>query len=315
MRIDFCYQNKSHFSKLVSLDSMIKKWFKITLVMFVSLLILGFVGIHFFGAYMLISPLRLEMNESYLEDSFGTRAIPVNIYTEDSLKLSSYHIKNDKNTNGTFIICHGIGSCKEHQVSLAKWLDYLGYNSFLFDGRAHGKSEGEFCTYGFKEKKDISIISDYLKNQGEEVYILGTSLGGAVALQALEYDSNISGGVIISTFSTLREVSIDYQERLTNIGWQWLNDYVVARAEKIAHFKADDVQPLLSCKNISQPVFIGHGKKDVHIDYNCAQRNYEALTSKSKDIVLVENAAHNNVWQIGGKDFERKLVDFIRENF
>lgn len=288
---------------------------KILIVTFTTGVFLAFLLIHFFGASMIIYPMRVDVENGFLESKFGDHAIPVELIVKDSIRLSAYHINNPENKNGTFIICHGIGSCKEHQVGLVEWLDYLGYNSFLFDGRAHGKSEGDYCTYGYHEKKDISAIVAFLKEKNETPYIMGTSLGGAVALQALEYNPEIKGGIIMSTFSTMREVTLDYQKRLTKVGWKWIHNYVLSQAEELANFKVDDVSPETSCAQITQPVFIAHGKEDIHINYHCAERNYEALASESKELILIDDADHNNLWQKGNEELTRPLVRFIRENF
>ena len=54
---------------------------------------------------------------------------------------------------------------KNNFLGLGKELSKKGIESIVFDGRAHGKSGGEFCTYGFKEKKDIAQIVDKIKGE------------------------------------------------------------------------------------------------------------------------------------------------------
>jgi len=37
--------------------------------------------------------------------------------------------------------------------------------TILVDSRAHGQSEGEYCTYGFYERDDISKIIDFIQTK------------------------------------------------------------------------------------------------------------------------------------------------------
>ena len=106
---------------------------------------------------------------------------------------------------GVMILVHGIGGCKESFLSLANRLANQGIASVLFDNRAHGQSGGQYSTYGFYEKKDISRIIDHIKEQDNQIPIgiWGNSLGGAIAIQSMEYDKRIHFGIIESTFTDM----------------------------------------------------------------------------------------------------------------
>jgi alpha-beta hydrolase superfamily lysophospholipase len=47
---------------------------------------------------------------------------------------------------GTIILLHGIRGYKEHFTALAAMLNRQGYNTLALDLRAHGDSEGDYCT-------------------------------------------------------------------------------------------------------------------------------------------------------------------------
>src|SRR6266568_4482580 len=48
----------------------------------------------------------------------------------------------------TVMLCHGVGSAKERQLDLAKYLAARGFNVLVFDFRGHGESGGNFISYG-----------------------------------------------------------------------------------------------------------------------------------------------------------------------
>ena len=83
------------------------------------------------------------------------------------------------------ILVHGIGGCKESFLSLANRLANQGIASVLFDNRAHGQSGGQYSTYGFYEKKDISRIIDILKSKIKFPLVSGESLWEVLLLSSL----------------------------------------------------------------------------------------------------------------------------------
>ena len=47
-------------------------------------------------------------------------------------------------------------------IDLSTFLSENGFNSVALDLRAHGESEGQLCSFGVNEKKDIQKLIDYL---------------------------------------------------------------------------------------------------------------------------------------------------------
>jgi predicted alpha/beta-fold hydrolase len=149
---------------------------------------LVFFGAHKIAPYAIIKPYRTH--EKITPKELGLSGKSVEILTKDSLKLAGYFIESQQDsTKGIIILVHGIGACKEHFLGLSASLAEKGIATFLFDGRAHGESEGNYCTYGFQEKYDISAIVDYLQeeNPNTPIGIWGNSLGGTTANHSKEY--------------------------------------------------------------------------------------------------------------------------------
>jgi alpha-beta hydrolase superfamily lysophospholipase len=216
------------------------------------------------------------------------------------------------------LLIHGIGGCKEHFLNLAGKLENQGITSIVFDGRAHGESDGTFCTYGYYEKQDISKIVDFIKKQNPEIRIgiWGNSLGGAIAIQAMENEKRIEFGVIESTFTALDQIVYDYQKRICKgIGLRLVTDAALEEAGKIANFNPDAVKPIHAVKNIHQPIFIAHGDNDENIHYTYGEQLYKNVASTQKEFVLIKGGGHFNLFAQGGKDYEGKLMGFIHRQF
>ena len=275
---------------------------------------IGFIGIHNIAPYAIIQPPRIHENIN--PKDLGLNGEALNIQVEDSINLKGYWIKSRQDTaKGLIILIHGIGGCKEHFLGLASNLANEGIESIVFDGRAHGESGGEFCTYGFYEKQDISKIIDFIKSKNStiKIGIWGNSLGGAIAIQALEFDKRIEFGIIESTFTDLSQIVFDYKKRLfKGVGIRSLSNYVLQRAGKIGNFNAEKVKPIESVKNINQPIFIAHGDADKNISFKYGQMLFDKLKSKDKQFVLVKGGGHFGLFKQGGKVYENKIMDFIQ---
>lgn len=293
-----------------------KNWKKRSLYGIILIGILGFIGIHFMAPYGITQPTRI--NENISPDQLGVRSVLLEVKTNDGVNLDGYWIKSEKDSaKGVIILVHGIGGCKEHFLGLSKELSTKGIESIVFDGRAHGKSGGEFCTYGFKEKKDISKIVDKIKSENPNIPIgiWGNSLGGAIAIQALAIEKRIEFGIIESTFTELDKIVYDYKKRiLKGIGMKWLSDYGLKRAGQIADFDPNQVKPIESVKNIEQPVFMAHGDADKNISVKYGRQLFEQLKSTYKEIMIVPGAGHFDLFDKGGEKYKSKLFNFIERN-
>lgn len=287
------------------------KWIKRLSVLTVIVVSGGWLILHFITPYALLKPQRWSGEGRWGRMAQIEPTEQLTWKSADGLTLSASRFAVDQ-SRGQFVILHGISSNKETQKPLAQWLNSRGYDAITVDLRAHGKSEGEYCTFGFHEKEDISRLVDILPD--EPTFVWGSSLGGAVALQALEHDERLDGGVIVSTFSTLNEIALDYQRRTTKIGWSWIRDYTLKRGAEIAGIDPMAVSPEASCRSIDDPVFIIHGTNDRMISVDYARRNFDALASPQKELVIIDGAGHNNAWHRGGDELKSKVDLFFQKD-
>jgi pimeloyl-ACP methyl ester carboxylesterase len=137
-------------------------------------------------------------------------------------------------------------------------------------------------------------------------------MGGAIAIQSLEYDERINFGVVESTFTELDQIVYDYQKRFSlGIGLRFATNYSLKEAGNIASFNPDDVKPINSVRNIEQPMFISHGDSDERITHHYGQQLFENLKSTDKTFELVKGAGHLNMFQVGGEAYKSKIFNFI----
>lgn len=263
--------------------------------------------------YVLLNPQRVHLDIT--PEKLALEGENKKVFTKDSLRLYGYCISpKTQKVKTVMLLVHGVGACKEPFLNLAGNLSKIGVVSYLFDSRAHGESEGEFCTYGYYEKEDISKIIDLIKKEQADVPIgiWGNSMGGAIAIQAMENDKRIDFGIIESTFTSLKQIAYDYKKRmLFGLGSRYISNRAVDKAGEIANFNPDEVSPIAAVKNIDQPIFIAHGDADKNISYLYGQQLFDALGSTDKTFYLVKGGGHMGLAETAGVAYTDSIRTFI----
>lgn len=238
------------------------------------------------------------------------------VETFDGLKLHCWFIPQKNNAHGTILYLHGVGDCKIGGVAFARFLYDRSFNIFLYDSREHGESEGYYCTYGFYEKYDVSAVIDYLQTRKDvrigKIGIFGTSMGAAVAIQASTIDNRIAAVVSEGSYTALRTIFVDYQKRIIKLPWHFLRNVALVQSQKMANFKARLVAPIEDIKRVRIPILIAHGKNDSFIKSDYSKLLFDAA-NEPKRLLLIENAEHNDVWEVGGAAYQDSVASFFEE--
>jgi uncharacterized protein len=299
-----------------------RKWQKRLLASFITIAILFSVAAWFILPSMVVY--RPRMNAHNYPQLFNSFRTPDDLHLNhrefdyvaaDGITIDAELIvaSENKEQQGTIILLHGIGGCKESFYSLASKYSEMGFNTVLIDLRGHGASGGKYCTFGYYEKNDVAGIARKLKQifPDKPVGIYGCSLGGAIALETMEEEESIDFGIIACTFDDVKNVVREYTARYVGFKCNWVADFALWRAESVAAFEADDIRPYESAKNISKPVLIIHGDSDINIPIALGKRNFDSLASLHKEFYEVKGGNHGNLEQAGGVIYKKRIADFL----
>ncbi|MEW6400484.1 MAG: alpha/beta fold hydrolase [Chloroflexota bacterium] len=117
----------------------------------------------------------------------------VTFQSEDGVKIAGWFVPSQN--GATVILLHGYGGNRTATIWYAERLTQAGYGVLMYDERASGESGGDRRSYGWEDPRDVGGALDYLASRpdaGEEVGILGCSIGGQIALQGAAYHPGIA---------------------------------------------------------------------------------------------------------------------------
>jgi pimeloyl-ACP methyl ester carboxylesterase len=255
--------------------------------------------------YALLKPLR----ELCVSDS-GTAMIQV----DDTTRLSVKHLRTASNRRGTVIVLHGVAACR---TEMQPWADELlaeVFDVLLVDLRAHGRSEGQYCTYGYREKWDTKRCVDWLVNNDSTctpIGIAGSSLGASVAIQAMSIDPRLALGIAESRFSNLRDVALEHTVYWTGLRAPGVVDRALTHAERIGRFSVDSVAPDYAVRNVRHPLLHVHGTHDERIPFRHAREIEAHAPQGFTEFHAVSGAHHLDVWQVGGSRYREWRHTFL----
>jgi pimeloyl-ACP methyl ester carboxylesterase len=202
---------------------------------------------------------------------------------------------------GTVFVLHGIRDHKESMMGWGERLAAAGYRAVLMDGRGHGRSSGDFLTYGVVESRDLSQVLDALAAQGMttgKIGAMGVSYGAATSIEWAGVEPRVAAVIAVAPFASLRDVVPPYVRRfLPGIG-ALLPDFLVARtiarAGLTGSFDPDDANPLAAIARTHAPVLLVHGEADTNIPAAQSVALHEQARGHS-DVLLMPGEDHGTV--------------------
>jgi len=220
--------------------------------------------------------------------------------------------------NGDWVLLlHGVADNRAGMLGYASFLLRNGYGVLLVDARAQGESDGALATYGWKERYDVRAILDALeaRENPRRIFLLGESMGAAIALQAAAVDDRVDGVVAEASFSNLREVSYDY----AGLQWSpWLGKtlfrpaaiFAMRAVEREGGFRADDVSPQEAVAARPFPVLLICGLADRTVPCRHASQIFQSAGGP-KQLWIVPGAGHTQAYGAAQLEFQRRVLEFF----
>jgi dipeptidyl aminopeptidase/acylaminoacyl peptidase len=233
----------------------------------------------------------------------------------DGLKLQGCFIPRT-DSDRAVVILHGHGGSLDWDLHRAPFLHAAGFNVFLFDFRAHGRSQGQLATFGYLERQDVVGAVEYLKSRGMRgIGLLGFSYGGMASMLAAPICPYVKavitdgGPARLRSAVTGRSMELLHLPRWLAAALAWLS---VAISSVRLGANLFQYEPIRWVGKIApRPIMFIHGELDRYLpDFD------ELFTAagEPKEAWRVQGVEHTNVSQAFPDEFRRRVIQFFDRN-
>lgn len=252
---------------------------------------------------------------------FETPTFPfetIKLTTQNGNKIEAWFAGTDSVALGTVILFHGLSQSKATKLTEAYEFRYQGYNVMMVDFRAHGNSDGNKTTVGYREAEEVKLAYDYaIKEAGMPVFLWGSSMGAVAIPKAIaDYDLKPAGVILEMPFASLQS---HIRARVRSNGFSGFPEKPFAflvtfwtgieRGYKGFKFNTDQYAAKTNC-----PVLMQWGAKDNMVLQYETDNIYNALSSKNKKLVIYENADHESLLLNDPIKWRIEIEEFLTEN-
>lgn len=245
-------------------------------------------------------------------DDEGQPLAQVALLTSDDLVLSGWTIPSQ---NGAAVILqHGYGANSGQMLPVGLMLARYGYGVLLFDFRGHGRSEGDFVTFGHDEVRDTEAALAFLLEQPdvdpERIGIIGNSMGGATAILAAADNPQLRAVVTEGTFAEVRDIETGI--RILGILSRAPLDPLVNRL--VAHYLGFDLGSIAPAKRVGdigpRAVLVMQGGDDELVPLQSGEKLF-AGAQEPKEWWFEPSIRHNAFFRTLPLAYEQRIVAFF----
>jgi esterase/lipase len=260
--------------------------------------------------YMIGSSLIQRVNH----EQFPTpkKAIEVTLKSNGNSILGTFY-KGEKE-KPIIALFHPLGGSQRSMSSRALFLQEQGYSVMTIDFNAHGKSMGEYNTFGYLESKNVQEVFRYLVQKFPEKKIgaIGVSLGGAsILLSGVEFDAVVIEG-------TYADITTAIENRLSMQLGEWAKSFswmLTMQLPLRLGIDAEDLRPEIAIQTIKSPTFIIAGEIDKRATLEESMRLYHAIPPKiEKELWVIKGAHHTNFHFFAKRRYEKRILDFFAKH-
>ena len=221
--------------------------------------------------------------------------------------------EREQNRLPCVIYLHGNSSSRCEAYPEVQYLLQRNITVFSFDFCGCGKSEGEYISLGYYEKKDIHCIIEFLlKSQNvSKIGLWGRSMGAVAAIMyANEHPQLIDVMILDSGFYSLKMLMkelIESKISLPSFIYDKVLNMVKETIKEKANFDLDIIEPYIYAKNCLVPAFFCHGSDDNFVFPHHSVDLFNEYKGKDKCCEIVKGY-HNSSRP---RELKTKICDFL----
>ncbi len=238
----------------------------------------------------------------------------INLVDLDGYRLEGWFVPVEK-PKATVLLLHGHGSNKSRVVREAEQFNTMGYSVLAMDARAHGNSQGNICTIGYKETEVAKLGYEYLQNKHKELPIVmwGSSMGAAIITKSLvDYPSLKPSKIILEMPFASMEDAVKGFLRNLKIPPSPIAQTLLFWGSVERGYWAFNYKPCEYAKKITIPVLYQIGEVDVRVTKQESDLNFANLATKKKKMVVYKNAGHVSLCKHDPAVWRKEVEAFLK---
>lgn len=210
-------------------------------------------------------------------------------------KLHAWYIAGPRADSPALLYLHGARwNLSASATRIDRWRE-LGFAVLAVDYRGFGKSTQVAPSEAYAyEDAEASWAHLATLAPGRKRYIVGHSLGGAIAAELARRHPEASGLVMEATFTSVKDM-IDQSP------WGFL---------PVGLILTQRFDTLAKVQALHMPVLVAHGTRDTIVPYQMGERLYEAAPGP-KRFIRVEGAGHHNLSGAGFMEYRKAVKDLF----
>ena len=210
-------------------------------------------------------------------------------------KLHAWWLKAEEPNAPVVLYLHGARWNLTGSVTRIDRWRQLGFAVLAVDYRGFGKSSDIAPTEEYAYE-DAEAAFDYMQKlaPGKPRFIVGHSLGGAIAAEVARRRPDAAGVVLEATFTSVRDM-VDHS------AFSWL---------PVSLILTQNFDTLAKVQELKMPVLIAHGTSDAIVPFEMGERLYQAVKAP-KRFIRVEGAGHHNLSYVAFAEYSAAMRELF----
>jgi len=246
------------------------------------------------------SCLKFRTSDRKALKEFDTSGVMLSIKTLKVKDRTLHYVMTGIDTFPTIVFVHGSPGSWDAFKEYVKDKDLLKkFRMVSIDRPGFGYSDFGKSVNLQQESNIISPLFKGLKNN-KPIYLVGHSLGGPMIVQLAADNPNTIAGLVI--LSGAIDVKLEKPEKWRHLIMQFPLRYLIPGSlrpsnNELWYLKTDLIKLAPRFKEITCPVYIIHGDKDLLVDYGNLAFGAKAFVNASKtDTLTIPGANHFIPW-------------------
>ncbi len=236
----------------------------------------------------------------------------VHFANPDGQQLEAWHTQVS-HPKGTVLLFHGHASNKAMIRDEQAFFRSLGFNTLAVDFRAHGNSEGNVCTVGYREAGDVKAAYDFVKASGEASVVLwGVSMGAASLLKALHDFPEIKPSRVIleCPFGSM-QAAVDGRMRSMHLPTTPFTQLLLLWGSAERGMWGFGYRPSDYAHDVHCPTLLNWGANDNRVLRPETDAIFANLASPKKKLVIFEKSGHQAFCQNEPEKWRTEVAGFL----